>query len=260
MHVHSLKSTVIHLAEERARLHAGGTDLLGCLRDHVFDTETIVSIRRITSLQGIKQTAEGGIRIGALTTITEVTERPLLKNGYEALVRAAMEVASPQLRNQGTIGGNICQKPRCWHYCGDFHCLRKGGDQCFSVGGENQSNCIFGGDQCYIVHHSDTATELVALDASGRIYGSKGIRTVPVADFHVLPGQNFQRETILKHDEIVTETIFPAVSSDFKSTYYKVRARRSWDFAPAGLALAIRFSGPIVEKARVVFSGVAPVL
>jgi xanthine dehydrogenase YagS FAD-binding subunit len=256
---HSVKEAVKHLASDGARLHAGGTDLLGCLRDGVFAAEKLVSISKLDALHGIKETPEGGLRIGALTTITEIAESPLIKQRYYALAQGASEVGSPQLRNQGTLGGNICQKPRCWYYRGDFHCLRKGGDRCYALGGENQFHCIFGGHRCYIVHPSDTAPVLVAFEACARIVGPKGTRTVPLEHFHVLPGQDVQRETVLDRDEIVMEIVLPPVLPGLRSSYRKVRARRSWDFALAGAALAVQFDGPTVEKARVVLSGVAPV-
>jgi xanthine dehydrogenase YagS FAD-binding subunit len=256
---HSVREAVSHLASEGARVHAGGTDLLGCLRDHIFDTGKLVSISKVNALHGIKETVEGGLRIGALTTITEVAENPVIRHRYPALAQGASEVASPQLRNQGTLGGNICQKPRCWYYRGEFHCLRKGGDRCYAVGGENQFHCLFGGDMCYIVHPSDTAPALAALGASARIVGQRGTRTVPIEHFHVLPGQDVERETVVDPDEIVTEIILPPAPSNLRSSYRKVRARRSWDFALAGVALAIQFNGRTVEKARVFFSGVAPV-
>ena len=255
----SIREAVKQLTSDGARLHAGGTDLLGCLRDNVFDAEKVVSISRLNALRGIRETPEGGLRIGALTTITEVAESPFVRHRYHALARAASEVASPQLRNQGTIGGNICQKPRCWYYRGEFHCLRKGGDRCYAVGGENQFHCIFGGDMCYIVHPSDTAPALVALEAVARIVGQRGTRKVPIEHFHILPSQDFQQETVLDPDEIVSEIVLPPAPSGLRSAYRKVRARRSWDFALAGVALALRFNGSTVKKARVVFSGVAPV-
>ncbi|MGB5158785.1 FAD binding domain-containing protein [Desulfobacterium sp. N47] len=255
----SEKEAIKHLASEGARIHAGGTDLLGCLRDRVFNAKKIVSISKLDFLHGIRKTAEGGLRIGALTTITEVAQNPIIRNRYNVLSQAASEVASPQLRNQGTIGGNICQKPRCWYYRGEFHCLRKGGDQCFAAEGENQFHCIFGGDMCYIVHPSDTSPALVALGASVRITGKRGNRTVLMEHFHVPPDKDVQKETVLEPDEIVTEIILPVASPALKSSYRKVRARRSWDFALAGVALAIEFDGTTVAKAKVVFSGVAPV-
>ncbi len=254
----TLKEALKQLAAEGAHLHAGGTDLLGCLRDHVFEINKMVSINGFKELKGIKKTAEGGIRIGALATISEVSENPVVRSQYWALAQAAREVASPQLRNQGTIGGNICQKPRCWYYRGDFQCLRKGGQKCFAVAGENQYHCILGGGPCFIVHPSDMAPALVALEASVRIVGPKGSRTVTVEKFHVLPNVDLFRETVLEPGEIVTDILLPPAHG-VKSSYRKVRARASWDFALAGLALAIKFNGDVVASARAVLSGAAPI-
>jgi xanthine dehydrogenase YagS FAD-binding subunit len=255
----SLKDAVSSLSKGDSRIHAGGTDLLGCLRDHVFTTGMVVSISGLRDLQGIRETAEGGLVIGALTTITEVGENRTIRERYPALAQAAAEVASPQLRNQGTIGGNLCQKPRCWYYRGDFLCLRKGGERCYAVAGENHYHCIFGGDRCYIVHPSDTAPALVAYGAKVRIAGSAGWREVSLDGFFVLPSKDVTRETVLEQGEIVTEVILPPPVSGMKSAYRKVRARRSWDFALAGVALALRMSGGKVSDARIVLSGAAPV-
>ena len=205
----SLKEAISHLSSKGARIHAGGTDLLGCLRDDIFEAEKLVSIGQLKALRGISQTSDGGLRIGALTTIAEIENNKTLRERYSALAQAASEVGSPQLRNQGTIGGNICQKPRCWYYRGEFHCLRKGGDTCYAYQGENQFHCIFGGDGCYIVHPSDTAPALVAFEAMVRVSGPGGSRLVPIAKFHVPPGENVQKETILKPNEIVTEILLP---------------------------------------------------
>jgi CO/xanthine dehydrogenase FAD-binding subunit len=172
----SLDEAIRYLSLDGARAHAGGTDLLGCLRDRVFDLTTVVSIVGLKELRGIEATPAGGLRIGSLTTIAEVARHPVIESKYRALSMAASEVASPQLRHQGTIGGNLCQKPRCWYYRGEFQCLRKGGDQCYAVEGQNPYHCIFGGENCFIVHPSDTAPALVALQASVVIAGPNGIR------------------------------------------------------------------------------------
>jgi xanthine dehydrogenase YagS FAD-binding subunit len=255
----TLDEAVAALADGQARAHAGGTDLLGCLRDGVFTAPSLVSLRGVSSLRGIEPTPDGGLRIGALATITEVAESEVVRTRYRALAEAAASVASPQLRNQGTLGGNLCQKPRCWYYRGDFHCLRKGGDACFAATGENQYHCLFGGENCFIVHPSDTAPALVALGATLRIVGPAGTRSVPVEAFHVLPSVDYRRETVLKPGEIVAEVVLPAPAPGLRSTYRKVRARASWDFALVGAAFALRLAGDVVREARVAFSGVAPV-
>lgn len=258
IHPKSLKEAVKQLSTDGARLHAGGTDLLGCLRDHVFEIKKMVSISGLKDLQGIKKMSDGGLRIGALATVFEVAENPLVKENYPALAQAASSVASPQLRNQGTIGGNICQKPRCWYYRGDFRCLRKGGDRCFAVSGENQYHCILGGGPCYMVHPSDLATALVAHEATIHLVGPKGSRTLAIERFHVPPSQDVRRETMLDPSEIVTEISLPPAKG-VRSSYRKVRARASWDFALAGMALVLRFNNDVVTRVRAVLSGAAPI-
>ena len=256
----SLREAIQHLSSDGARVHAGGTDLLGCLRDNVFGTKKLVSLSGLKDLRSAKETKEGGLRIGALMSLTEIANHRIVKDRYPALSKAASEVASPQLRNQGTIGGNLCQKPRCWYYRGDFHCLRKGGNTCYAEQGENQYHCIFGsGHICYIVHPSDTATALLAYEATFRVVGPRGERAIPIEKFYVLPSQNVEKETVLKPNEILTEILLPPHSKEVRSSYRKVRARQSWDFALAGVALALKFKEGRVEKARVVLGGAAPI-
>jgi xanthine dehydrogenase YagS FAD-binding subunit len=255
----SVTEAVKQLVAEKGRPLAGGTDLLGCLRDRVLTAPALVSLKRVPTLGGIEPTADGGLRIGALTTIAELAADERVRSRYAALAEAAASVASPQLRNQGTIGGNLCQQPRCWYYRGEFHCLRKGGDVCYAAAGENAGHCIFGGEPCYIVHASDTAPALGALGAQVRIVGPKGTRDVPLEGFHVLPKVDVRRETVLEPGEVLTEVRLPAPNAGLRSTYRKVRARASWDFALVGAAIALRLEGGTVREARVFLSGVAPV-
>ena len=169
-------------------------------------------------------------------------------------------MASPQLRNQGTIGGNLCQRPRCWYFRGDFHCTRKGGDTCYAIQGENQYHAIFGGRACYIVHPSDTAAALVALDARARIAGPSGARTVPLSAFFVLPEKNVTKETVLERNEVLTDILLPAPAPGTRSSYRKVRSRGSWDFALASVAIAAGVDKTgVVEHARIVLGAAAPV-
>ena len=255
----SVKEAVSGLSQGNARVHAGGTDLLGCLQDQVFTTDMIVSISGLKELKGIRETPEGGLRIGALTTITEISESRIIGERFPALAQAAAGVASPQLRNQGTLGGNLCQKPRCWYYRGEFHCLRKGGDRCYAVAGENHYHCIFGGNGCYIVHPSDTAPALTAYKATVHIAGPAGMRNVSIEQFFVAPSKDVTKETVLEKGEIVTEIILPPPLRGVKSSYRKVRARSSWDFALAGVALALQMTGGNVTDARILLSGAAPI-
>jgi len=256
----TLNEAMEQLASGDARVHAGGTDLLGCLRDDVFQTDSVVSISGLSDLRGVRETSDGGLRIGALVRVAEVAADPLIRERYAGLAQAAGEVGTPQLRNQGTLGGNICQKPRCWYYRGPFDCRRKGGDRCFAAQGNSEFHAIFGGSGCHIVHPSDTAPALMALEAQVVIAGPRGTRQVAMDDFFVRPAVDPTLETVLEPGEIVTELLLPPVKSGQRSSYRKVRARRSWDFALAGLALKLVMNGDgVIEEAGVVFSGVAPV-
>jgi xanthine dehydrogenase YagS FAD-binding subunit len=255
----SLKETFSHLTEDNVRIHAGGTDLLGCLQNGVFTADKVVSISRLEELKGVERMKDGSLRIGALLTVAELANHALIRETYPALAQAALEVASPQLRNQGTIGGNLCQKPRCWYYRGEFHCTRKGGNRCYAMIGENQYHCILGGRGCYIVHPSDIAPAFVAYGAVAEIAGAKGMKKVPIEQFFLLPEREITRETVLETGEILTAFVLPKAEPGLYSSYRKVRARGSWDFALAGVALALRFHGGKVASVRIVLSGAAPI-
>ena len=246
-------------ATQGAVLHAGGTDLLGCLRDEVFQAGKVVSLSGLSELRGIAPTSEGGLRIGALATLAEIAEHPTIKERYPALGQGAASAASPQLRNQGTLGGNLCQRPRCWYFRGDFHCLRKGGDRCYAVNGQNQYHAILGGMGCYIVHPSDTAPALVALGAQVRIQSRGGSRLVPLESFFLPPAQTVVGENVLRPGELVYEVRLPPAPPGLRSRYRKARARGSWDFALAGVAVAAVVTDGRVQRVRLVLSGVAPI-
>jgi xanthine dehydrogenase YagS FAD-binding subunit len=254
----SVKQAIAHLSDPGARLHAGGTDLLGCLNQGIFPGGKVVSITPIKELRGVKEEA-GGIRIGALTTVAAVAASPLINGAWKGLAEAAASVASPQLRNQGTVGGNLCQKPRCWYYRGDFECLRKDGAFCSAVAGDNRYHCLFGGDPCYFVHPSDLAPALVALEAEIRMVGPAGSRVVPATRFFVSPADDYQNETVVQPGEIVTEIMLRKPAEPLVSSYSKIRARGSWDFALVSLALVVSRKAGKVSSCRIVLGGVAPV-
>ncbi|HVX65698.1 MAG TPA: xanthine dehydrogenase family protein subunit M [Bryobacteraceae bacterium] len=256
----SLDAAIRELSTPDTHLHAGGTDLLGCLRNGIVPAKKLVSLSGLKELRGIAEAPGGGWRIGALTPLAEVAAHPALAKSCAALTQAAGSVASPQLRNQGTLGGNLCQRPRCWYFrSSDFHCLRKGGDTCFAAEGENEYHCIFGGSGCVMVHPSDTAPALIALEARVRIAGPKGPRTVPLASFFAGPIDELTKETVLAPGEILTEILVPASPANLRSFYRKARVRAAWDFALAGAAVALRVTDGRIEWARVVLAAVAPV-
>ncbi len=255
----TLDQALAVLADRPALIHGGGTDLLGCLREGILEAATVLSLSAIEGLRGITAMPDGSLRIGSMTTIAEIAASATVAGRYPGLAQAAKEVASPQLRNQGTIGGNLCQKPRCWYYRGDFHCLRKGGEMCYAFAGQNKHHCIFGGDLCYIVHPSDTAPVLAALGAVCRISGPASNRSVAVESFFVPPSEDPRRETVLEPGEIVTEIVVPPPARGLRSSYRKVRSRQAWDFALAGVALALVFDGNTVTSADIFLAGAAPV-
>ena len=255
----TLEEAVRALADPGARVHSGGTDLIGCLRDRVFPATSLVSLAGLPALAGITATADGGLRIGAMTTLAEVARHPEVVTRFGVLAQGALAAASPQLRNQGTLGGNLCQRPRCWYFRGEFDCARKTGELCYAENGENELHAIFGGSGCHIVHPSDTAPALVALEAVATIAGPKGTRKVPLADFFVLPAVDHRRETVLSPGEILTEVLLPKPPAGARGSYRKVRSRGAWDFVLAGIAAWLGVEGGAVKRARLVLSGVAPV-
>lgn len=254
----SLLEAVKALSAEGARLHAGGTDLLGCFRDGIFQAETIVSISGLKRLKSINSSSNGGLTIGALTSLADITADADVAKKYPVLAQAAASVGSPQIREQGTLGGNLCQKPRCWYYRGDLQCRKKGGDTCYAMGGENQYHAIFGGGPCFFVHPSDTAVALAALEAQIAIVGGTSTaRTVNIGDFFVSPRKMVEKENILLSNEIVRDILLPPAGGNTRSSYRKVRARGAWDFALASVAVVLEFAGDNVRNARIALGGVA---
>jgi xanthine dehydrogenase YagS FAD-binding subunit len=254
----SLAEAIKELGTKGAWLHAGGTDLLGCARDNVIEVDRVVSISNLKDLKGITAGSDGSVRIGALTPLAEIAAHKSLAAKYPVLTQAAGAVGSPQIRQQGTIGGNLCQRPRCWYFRSDLQCRKKGGSTCYAMSGENQYHAIFGGGPCFFVHPSDVAVALTALEARLAIAGPSGRRTVKIEDFFVSPKDVIIQENILSPGDIITEIRIAPVSGVVKSSYRKIMARRSWDFALASVGAVVRFEGADVGAARIVLGGVGP--
>ena len=243
----------------QAQVLAGGTDLVGELKEYIATPDRVVNLKSIPGLSYIRQ-EDDGLKIGPLTTLTDVEHNEMIDKQYSVLQQAVSVIASPQIRNVGTIAGNICQRPRCWYYRSeDFDCLKKGGDTCYSVRGVNRYHAIIGGGPCYIVHPSDSAVALMSLNASVKIMGQRGERVELLDDFFVLPEMNVMRENGLRANEFVSEIIVPAPKPNTKGIYIKVRERDSIDFAMASVALNMTMSGNTCQEASVVLGGVAPV-
>jgi xanthine dehydrogenase YagS FAD-binding subunit len=245
---------------DAAVLFAGGTDVLGLMKNDIISPSKVINLKSIPGLDTIEYTDGAGLKIGALTTVNEIAEHPVIMKKFTVLSEAVKEVASPQLRNVGTIGGNICQRPRCWYFREDFDCIRKGGDICYAIGGENKYHCIVGGGPCYIVHPSDIAVALVALNAEFTITNGKDSRKVLADKFFVLSEQNSLQENILKPGEILTEIFIPELPSAASSRYIKFTERNVWDFAIVSVAVNVIKSGnKKINSAKIVFGGVAPI-
>ncbi len=236
----------------------GGSDLLGQIKERLVSPDVVVNLK---SIKGLDQIAAGGggVTIGGLTTLDTISKHQMLRQSYTVLAEAAETVATPQIRNVGTIAGNVCQRPWCWYYRNGFPCLKNGGNTCFSVTGENQFHAIFGGGPSYIVHPSDTAPALVALDAKFRIVGPSGERVVPAAEFFVLPTVDAMRETVLKPGEVLTSIQLPAGRATQRSAYQKIMDREAWTHAVVSAAMALDVQNGVCRSARIVLGGVAPV-
>ena len=240
---------------------AGGTDLLSEIRDGTAMPDVLVALDSIADaeLSGIVDTADGGLRIGALATIAEIADHNGIHERYAALGQAAAGLATPQVRNLGTLGGNLNQRPRCWYYRHPLTvCLKRGGDRCFAVQGVGKYLCVTGGDRCFIVHPSDTAVALAALGASVTIASNDGQRDVPIEEYFVGPDVDLMRENILRQGELLTAVTLPPVPVGQRSVYLKARERESGDFALVSVAGALTVSDGVVAEASVVLGGVAP--
>ena len=236
----------------------GGTDLLGMMKERLVRPDVLVNLKTIRGLSGIAADASG-VKIGALTTLATLGRDPVITTRYPLLAEAANSVGTPQIRNLATLGGNICQRPWCWYFRNAFPCYKNGGNRCFAPTGENQLHAIFGGGPSYIVHPSDTAPALVALDARIRIAGPAGERIVPAADFFALPKLNPARENVLADDEVVAEILIPPPAPSSRSTYRKLLDREAWTHAVVSAAVTLQMEGAICRDARIVLGGVAPI-
>jgi len=241
-----------------ARLIGGGTDLLDQLKERTVETGRIVHLHA-APLNYVRLN-RGSVVIGATTTLATIESDPIIKANLPGLMEAAASIATPQIRNVGTLGGNLCQRPRCWYYRNaEFPCLKKGGDICFAHEGANKYNAILGGGPSYIVHPSDTAPMLVAFGASVRLVSPRGERTVPLERFFQLPADNLDRENVLTPDEVLVEVIIPRPPAGTRSAYYKIKERETQDFALASAAVVLSMDGDRVRGVRIVMGGVAPI-
>jgi xanthine dehydrogenase YagS FAD-binding subunit len=239
---------------------AGGSDLLGLLKEDVAHYERLVSLAGIDALRHIRQGVDG-LHLGALLTLTQLEYEPRLQGSYQILAEAARGVATPEIRNQGTLGGNLCQRPRCLHYRSALiPCLKKGGEDCPALDSPYQHYLsIMGGHGCFSVHASDLAPALMVLGAQVTLVGPSGERTLPLDRFFVGPDREVKRENVLGTHEVLTEVIVPEPAEGWRGTYLKARERTAGDFPLVSVALGYAVQEGTIRQARVVLGGVAPI-
>jgi len=257
-------ATLLGGSFEQASILAGGTDLLALMKDDVVTPKRLVNIKQIDGLRGISYQSGNGLRIGALTTLAELSESTRDLSAYPMLTEAAREAASAQIRNLATIGGNMCQRPRCWYFRNGMGLLATTSDgKSIVVDGDNRYAAILGNDgPAYFVSPSTIAPVLIAYGAKIRLYSAKasgsGVRELPLEKFFVTPTADGQREHDLKPDEMVIELIVPPPSKSLKASSYEVRQRAAFDWPLAMASIALEMDGDTVKTARVVLGHVAP--
>ncbi|MEP7352425.1 MAG: FAD binding domain-containing protein [Acidobacteriota bacterium] len=246
----------------------GGSDLLGMIKERIVTPDVLVNFKPQPELSGIMAKIRVGptlpssiaeLSLGGFVTLDAISHDPSIRTNFRVLAEAAGQVGTPQIRNAGTLAGNLMQRPWCWYYRNNFPCYKNGGNQCFSVVGENEFHAIFGGGPSYIVHPSDTAVALVALDARFRIVGNAAERQVNAGDFFTLPTLNPARENSLLANEVLAEVILPGPKSGTRSTYTKILDREAWTHAVISVAAVLEMDGDVCRSARVVLGGVAPI-
>lgn len=242
---------------ERALPIGGGQDLLARMKDYITQPDRLVNMK--SALDASVTAVSGGLRIGAAMTINDLVEHAQVAKMYPAITAAAVEVGTPQIRNQGTVGGNLNQRPRCWYFRNEeFVCFKKGGTTCFSIAGENQFNAILGGGPSFIVHPSSLAVPMVAYGATFRVLGPRGERLVAAADYFTPPTRNVRVENVLAPDEVLTHALLPA-PANVRSGHYEVRYKTSHDWPIAFATVLLGMSGTTVRTARIVLGAVAPI-
>jgi len=237
----------------------GGSDALGMLKERLIAPDALVHLGAIKGQDRVESSAAGGVRIGGLITLDALAHDATIRRQFTVLAEAAEGVATPQIRNVGTLAGNVCQRPWCWYYRNGFQCFKNGGNTCYSASGENQYHAIFGGGPSYIVHPSDTAPALVALGATFHLVGAGGPRDVPAESFFTLPTVDAGRENVLRDDEVLAAVTIPAPRAGATSTYHKILDREAWTHAIVSAAVVLDMDGGICRGARIVLGGVAPI-
>jgi xanthine dehydrogenase YagS FAD-binding subunit len=256
----NLKDALALLAKhgDKGWVMAGGLDSLDWFKDRVKRPEAVIDLSQIEELRGIRAN-NGGIEIGAMTTLTEVATHPDVKSRYPLLAEAASKVATPQIRNQGTLGGNVSQDTRCWYYRDGLPCYRAGGNTCFAdtPTAMNREHCLFEADRCVAVSPSDTAPSLIALDAKFVITNAKGEREVSAEDYFIGPSVDITRMTVLEPGSLLTSIRIPQAWANARSYFEKAADRRAWDFPLVNVAAAMQMQGDKIKDVRLAVGGIA---
>lgn len=255
---YSQASTIDDAAQQLASAGAtslgGGTDLLVTITEDIAHPELLVDLRGVEGGESIEATEDGGLRIGGMARLVDVASHAAVRDRFAVLAEACDAVGTPALRNMATIGGNLCQRPRCWYFRRGVSCFKNGGNECPAVDGENQYLAIVDAGPCHAVHQSDPAVALTALDAIIEVVSANGRRRIPISEFYVSAAERPDSETVLERGEIIAAIVLPGESAGGTQRYHKLMQRGSWDFALASIAACKRSNGDV----RLVLGGVAP--
>jgi xanthine dehydrogenase YagS FAD-binding subunit len=252
-------AALLNETREPVALMAGGTDLIDELKSGVEKAGLVIDLRKVEGLAGIARDKDG-LRIGAMARVVELAEDAAVARDFPSLRQAALSLATPQLRNMGTVGGNLCQRPRCWYYRDpQVVCRKKGGFNCYAFQGRNKYHALFGGGSCFIVYPSDLAPALISLSAKATVGSARGDMVVPLERFYALPDVNVARENVLEKGQFLKSVWVPAPKPGQKAAYVKLKERGTWDFALVSAAVAGVVQGGVFAEIAVVMGGVAPV-
>jgi xanthine dehydrogenase YagS FAD-binding subunit len=252
---------ILSMHGTEAGVYAGGTDLLIRLKNRLHQAPTyLVDIKKIDGLRYIREDAQGGVQIGALTKLAEVADSPLLAQKYPMLVQAVQKISSPELRNASTVGGDILQEVWCQYLRGGYNCYRNGGYICYGAIGDNSYyHSAMGGRLCYAVYPGDIATAMIPYDARVKLatpFGPKEMSLEQLVPGDMMVDGRLQSH-VVRFNEILTEITLPAPRPNFKASFEKIRPREVWDFAMASLAMGLQMRGSTIDDARVVFGGIS---
>ena len=250
-----------YLDKPGSLIKAGGIDLLDLMKEDLLTPDRIINIRSLKELSFIRENENGTISIGPNVTLSDLAENSIISKFFPSLSEAVRLIATPQIRNSATLGGNLCQKPRCWYYRSiDFNCSRKGGNHCYALFGENKYHAILGAqDGCAIVHPSGAAVALMSLNAVLVISDGKNIKQLGLDKFYVEPAKDITKENVLTQNELITEIIIPKEMKSYKSHYLKLKEKQSFDWPLADVAVALKMNGKKCDDTNIILGSAAPI-